>query len=53
MSNLDSLAASTPALPVLTHRQEADGKMETNQGKDRASLLVHVRAAIRPLVDEW
>ena len=53
MSNLESLATSTPELTALTDRQEADGKMETNQGKDRASLLVHVRAAIRPLVDEW
>ena len=53
MCNLESLLASHPELTVVTDRQEADGKMETNEGKDRASLLVHVGAAIRPLVDEW
>ena len=52
MSNLDILTASTPEPLALTFRQEANGKMETKEGKDRVSLLVHAGAAISLSVGE-
>ena len=53
MSNLISLLAATAELTVVTDRQQADGEMETKEGKDRLSLLVHVGAAISLSEDHW